>query len=249
MKEKTKKFWAWFIGIFLICSGVTYFNQILVPALLVFIAGIAILPPINKKIKSKFVEKYSSANYGLIKNIIIIMSTIIFAVNVPESNITDQNKNNYKTDENVEQIEQQIIDEPISIEMTETNGTYIGPRSNGKKEGKGKFEWKDGSIYEGEFHEDRIHGEGKLTIPGQGSYEGMFSNGKKNGHGKYVFNNDDVYDGNWLDDTMSGTGTYKFANGDTYTGEFSNNQFNGTGTYKKDDKEYSGTWSNNEYKQ
>ena len=59
MKEKTKKFWAWFIGIFLICSGVTYFNQILVPALLVFIAGIAILPPINKKIKSKFVEKYS----------------------------------------------------------------------------------------------------------------------------------------------------------------------------------------------
>ena len=80
MKEKTKKFWAWFIGIFLICSGVTYFNQILVPALLVFIAGIAILPPINKKIKSKFVEKYSSANYGLIRNIIIIMSTIIFSL-------------------------------------------------------------------------------------------------------------------------------------------------------------------------
>ena len=248
MKEKTKKFWAWFIGIFLICSGVTYFNQILVPALLVFIAGIAILPPINKKIKSKFVEKYSSANYGLIRNIIIIMLTIIFAVNVPESNITDQNDNNYNTDGNVEQIEQKIIDEPISKEITETNGTYIGPRKNGKKEGKGKFEWNDGSIYEGEFHNDKIEGMGDLTIPDKGTYHGLFKDGKKNGEGIYNFSNGDMYNGNWVDDKMSGKGTYIFANQEYYEGYFLDNQFNGEGTYHTNSSYYKGTWKNNEYK-
>ena len=247
MKEKTKKFWAWFIGIFLICSALTYFNQILIPSLLILMAGIVILPPINKKIKSKFEEKYYSANFGVIRNIIIIMTTLIFVVNVPESNITDQNKNSYKTGESTE--EQRIVDEPISKEITETNGTYTGPMTNGKREGKGKYEWNDGCIYEGEFHEDMIHGQGKLIIIGEGTYEGTFSNGKKNGYGKYSFNNDDIYDGNWLDDKMSGKGTYMFANGDTYTGDFSNNQFNGEGTYTNGNNKYTGIWSNNEYKQ
>ena len=53
---------------------------------------------------------------------------------------------------------------------------------------------------------------------------------------------------NWSDDKMSGQGTYTFANGDTYVGEFSNNKFNGQGTYTKGSNKYTGTWSDNEYK-
>ena len=248
MGEKIKSFFAWLIGIFFIYSGISYFKQVLVPSIFILISGIAVLPPINKNIKEKMKEKGNYINYEPIRNIIIIILTIIFAVNISESSLIDANKNNSKMNDNIKQFQQSAIDESITKETKETNGIYTGSRSNGKKEGKGKFEWNDGSIYEGEFHEDVINGYGILTIPGKGTYEGTFRNGKKNGQGRYSFINDDIYDGNWVEDKMSGKGTYKFANGDTYIGEFLNNKFNGEGTYTKDNNEYTGTWSNNEYK-
>lgn len=240
MKEKNKRTIAWFIGFFLICSAIAYLNQKVVPSILILISGIIILPPINRRIKAKISDKNSSSRYELVRNIIAIISILIFAINISESNDTSVIKNNQTID--VSTVESD------TIETTETNGTYTGQRSNGKKEGKGRFEWIDGSIYEGEFHEDKFHGQGKLTIPDKGVYEGEFKNGKKNGQGKYLFVNGDVYDGNWVDDKMSGKGTYRFANGDTYIGEFLDNQFNGEGTYTSGNNKYIGTWSNNEYK-
>ena len=36
--------------------------------------------------------------------------------------------------------------------------TYIGDFVMGKRQGKGKFLWADGSSYEGEFKDNMIHG-------------------------------------------------------------------------------------------
>ena len=41
-------------------------------------------------------------------------------------------------------------------------GTYKGSFSGGNLQGIGRFEYHDGSIYEGDWHENKKHGRGKL---------------------------------------------------------------------------------------
>ena len=43
----------------------------------------------------------------------------------------------------------------------------------------------DGSKYEGEWKEDKQHGQGIETCPDGISYEGSYVDGKKNGYGIY----------------------------------------------------------------
>lgn len=250
--EKLKKAVLWVIGIFFIFTFLVYVNQIIVPSILILIAGIILLPPINEKIKNKIEDEEKVNKYQIIRNIMVIVLIFIFGVNVPTQikveNQTNNQNNNYSTNNVSDTINQTGVDKSVALTITETNGKYLGERVDGKKQGTGKYEWKDGSIYEGEFSNDQINGQGKLTIPQKGTYEGTFVNGKRCGQGTYTFTNGDIYQGNWTDDKMSGQGTYTFANGDTYVGEFSNNKFNGKGTYTKDSNKYTGTWSDNEYK-
>lgn len=257
LKEK-KGIVAWIIGVFFILTFMTYYKQNPIPSILILFAGVILLPPINRMIKRNILDEKKLRRYNLLRNMIIISFACIFFYsvslledthdyNITKSYITDSSQNILKTDTNNEKINQNVIDESISKIITETNGKYTGERIDGKKEGKGKFEWNDGAVYEGEFSNDMINGQGKLMIPNKGTYEGYFVNGKKNGQGKYVFYNDDIYEGNWVDDKMSGKGKYTFANGDIYEGEFLNNQFNGEGTYTKGENKYTGKWSNNEY--
>lgn len=117
----------------------------------------------------------------------------------------------------------------VLLTVDETNGTYEGERVNGKKEGRGIYKWKDGSIYEGEFKNDMMHGTGKLIVKNTVEYEGEFSKNRKNGTGVFKFENGDVYEGNWVNDKMNGQGTYTFKNGNKYVGEFRNNMFDGKG--------------------
>lgn len=261
MKEKFKNVILWILGVFFILTGIIFINQILVPSILIIIAGILLLPPMNKMIKSKLSnsEKANNINnYNVIKNISIIIFFLIFMVNVPQDN-TDQTTTSdvssntiIATSKEVNkediQINQNEIDNSVLQTITETNGTYTGERVDGKKQGTGKYEWKDGTRYEGEFSNNEINGHGKLTIPEKGTYDGNFVNGKKSGQGTYTFANGDVYVGNWQDDKMSGEGTYTFKNGDTYVGAFTDNKFNGKGTYTKNGNKYTGTWENNKYK-
>ena len=47
----------------------------------------------------------------------------------------------------------------------------------------------DGSIYQGEWYEDRQHGKGKETFPDKSVYEGDYVNGMKHGMGKFKWAN------------------------------------------------------------
>ncbi len=51
-------------------------------------------------------------------------------------------------------------------------------------QGKGKLIWPCGDIYEGDFKDNMINGEGVYTMAeGQGYYKGQYKEGKKHGTG------------------------------------------------------------------
>lgn len=213
----------------------------------------------NNNIKESLVNQNKSKVWIIILSIILLISLIANYVLINEvineSKQIRENAFNYVdnqldyTQSIIESISYEVVGESLTAVEKETNGKYTGARVNGLKEGKGKYEWNDGTVYEGEFKNDLMDGEGTLTIPNKGTYTGSFSKGLREGKGTFKFANGDTYTGNWLEDKMKGTGTYTFANGDTYTGAFSDNKFNGQGTYKTGGKSYSGNWTNNSYNQ
>ena len=58
---------------------------------------------------------------------------------------------------------------------------------NGSRNGKGKYSFKDGTMYEGEFKDDDYNGKGKLTDADGSVYEGEFKDGREHGKGKKKF--------------------------------------------------------------
>ena len=51
--------------------------------------------------------------------------------------------------------------------------------------GKGKFEWTDGSIYEGEYKMDKKNGFGIFKWPDGRIYKGNWKEGKQDGDGEF----------------------------------------------------------------
>lgn len=196
-------------------------------------------------------------NKNLLKKIIIILLGIILLTSLSFNFILCDKmiRKAYQYEDNMLEISPVIVDaisgseiqEALAKINTDANGKFTGERINGKKEGEGTYIWNDGSVYQGNFSNDLMNGEGLLTIPGKGSYEGNFVNSKKSGKGTYKFANGDTYTGSWDNDAMSGYGTYTFSNGDKYVGQFVNNQFHGKGTYTSDGNKFTGTWINNQY--
>ena len=243
---KKHKIIIWCIAIFFILEAIAYIEKNTIPAIMLLIAGIFMIPPVNQKIENAINNSEKLIKYKTTKNILIVVFFLVFIANISDTaqidnslEVNTTNNVNTEINENTNK---------SSDELTEKNGKYIGDIVNGTKQGNGKFEWNSGSVYEGEFSNNKINGIGKMTIPNLGEYEGNFVEGKRYGKGKYTFVNGDRYDGEWKDDKMNGQGVYIFANGDKYDGTFLNNKFNGSGTYTKDGKQYTGTWENNEYK-
>jgi hypothetical protein len=65
-------------------------------------------------------------------------------------------------------------------------GTYKGSFSNGNLEGLGQFQYLNGSIYEGEWRENKKHGRGKfIEADGRIIYNGDWENDYKHGRGTF----------------------------------------------------------------
>jgi hypothetical protein len=113
--------------------------------------------------------------------------------------------------------------------------TYVGNFANGKKEGKGKYTWEDGSWYEGDWKNDKREGKGKKVWPKYPSdawYDGDWKDDKMNGYGTLNFGRtildiepyESKYVGNILDGSKEGQGTFYYRNGDRWEGEWKNNE-------------------------
>ena len=121
--------------------------------------------------------------------------------------------------------------EPIDKNKDMDLNKYEGQIINGKKEGKGKYIYKNGSIYEGYFKNDKKEGNGIFYYANGDRYKGLFKEGFYQGQGIFYFHNGDRYEGEFDKNKYSGKGKYFYHNGDIFEGLWKNDKKNGKGVY------------------
>lgn len=120
---------------------------------------------------------------------------------------------------------------------------YQGDFSQGKSNGKGILTFTNGNKYLGDWQDSHRQGQGKLFFREGHTYVGGFVKSKMRGKGVMSYVNGDSYDGNWENDRPNGDGEYSFNNGDRYEGNFINGSFDGPGTmFYEDGSRYEGDW-------
>lgn len=106
----------------------------------------------------------------------------------------------------------------------------------------GRFEFEDGSIYQGCFVLQNSHkirqGQGTLTFSSNSTIESKFEKysgewvaDKMQGFGVYEYINGAKYTGHWRDNLHHGVGKYEFPDGSFYEGEWLGHMMHGEGTY------------------
>ena len=107
------------------------------------------------------------------------------------------------------------------------NGSvYIGEFMNNKRHGIGKmFDSKRKGFYDGQWQYDKRHGWGHQIEPYNNlEYEGEFQYGKRHGQGKMEWDGN-VYVGEFKDDKRHGKGTLTTKNGVVKSGQWINDKF------------------------
>ena len=98
--------------------------------------------------------------------------------------------------------------------------------------GRGRFEWVDGIVYDGEFRDNVAEGRGTYTWPDGSRYEGDVRRGLRHGYGVQTFaDNPAVYEGEWKDGMRHGKGKLSFdASGEAfYDGSWAMDKKHGRG--------------------
>jgi hypothetical protein len=157
------------------------------------------------------------------------------------------------------------------ITLENDYGSYTGKVNNHlRKHGHGKFTWKDGMTFEGEYNQDAMvkgiktdpngdvydgecsqtgkNGFGKYTSHTGMCYEGQYKNDKKHGEGKIIHPDGSSYKGHWEHGLRHGAGTQIDANGDIFDGVWKDDKRHGFGTqkYGNGDDDFVGTWEHGE---
>lgn len=97
---------------------------------------------------------------------------------------------------------------------------YTGFRNErGQKEGFGVMRCKDGSIYNGQWKQDKRDGHGTLFFNG-GVFEGQWLRGGAHGEGKVRFKNGDTFEGHYAENKKCGPGIYRWKDGSQEVGEY-----------------------------
>lgn len=149
------------------------------------------------------------------------------------------------------------------------NGSkYEGEKTDGLRNGSGKFIYPNGAYYEGEWKENKKNGRGVLVnYDGKTIYEGQWSEDKYHGKGT-LFNQNIIFsiedfeyedfnflNGKWLryegmfeNDKKHGKGILVLINGEKFYGNFEDGFIQGQGIfYGKTGKVVSGIWKNNKF--
>jgi len=150
---------------------------------------------------------------------------------------------------------------------------YVGKLRNGKFDGDGYMEFRDGQRYEGEWKEGKKHGKGNLYLNNVLKYEGEWKKDQMDGKG-IEFNKDGTikfkgawlkgeyvpgssiltfkdgkYDGEIKNGKRQGKGLLKFNDGNIYDGEWKDDLKDGQGILYNAEKSiiYKGTWQKDAY--
>lgn len=111
------------------------------------------------------------------------------------------------------------------------SAVYDGTIRNGRLEGKGILQWRNGAKYIGEFKNGLKHGAGEFISAHGDKYIGTYKHGLEEGRGTYLFNHGDKYHGEVKNGDLEGQGKYYFSNGDVYSGNFKKGNAEGQGEY------------------
>nr|CCD13674.1 unnamed protein product [Trypanosoma congolense IL3000] len=90
--------------------------------------------------------------------------------------------------------------------------------------GKGVFRDAGGSVYDGNWVEGEMTGEGSITFPSGATYEGGMYANRFWGAGTYTWSDGSRYEGQWENNKMHGTGIYIDAAGKRWAGKFYHGQ-------------------------
>ena len=112
-----------------------------------------------------------------------------------------------------------------------TGGRYIGNYKDGKRHGKGTYEFVSGDKYIGDFKDGKRHGKGTYEFVSGNKYIGDIRDGKRHGKGTFLWAQGDKYTGDYKDGKRHGKGTFEWADGDKYIGDFKDDEANGKGTF------------------
>mmetsp|Transcript_15842 Transcript_15842/g.23850 ORF Transcript_15842/g.23850 Transcript_15842/m.23850 type:complete len:231 (-) Transcript_15842:87-779(-) len=98
---------------------------------------------------------------------------------------------------------------------------YEGNYKDGARNGVGKMTYPNGDIYEGEWLDNKMHGEGTYIYKKTGDiYSGSWAANAKNGEGRYEFGGDSsVLVGHWQNGQIN-KGTWELKGAGKYDGEF-----------------------------
>ena len=115
--------------------------------------------------------------------------------------------------------------------MLKGNTLYTGEVFADVPHGFGRAEYENGNIYEGEWNRGKRTGNGKYIWKKGGEWVGEFrDNNFWNGKGTYYFENGDCHEGEVKDGKFNGQGKRVWAQGGEWTGEFKDNDlWNGNG--------------------
>ena len=133
--------------------------------------------------------------------------------------------------------------------VTYKDGTmYIGEFKNNKKEGIGMYRWPDGTIYSGEWKNDTMEGFCSIKYEDNRKYEGQMKNGHKNGYGEFTWKNVRKYFGYYVNDLKDGFGIYVWdiKTFEIYIGFWYKGKMEGIGMTIKGDRRRYGKWSRGE---
>lgn len=110
-------------------------------------------------------------------------------------------------------------------------GSYTGPLRDGYPHGQGRFEYIDGSVYEGAFEMGKRHGAGRTTYSNGRVVTASYERDADPTSGKIQYPQGPVYEGSIKASAPSGDGTLTRPDGVSIMGPFNGDTVNGFGVY------------------
>ena len=125
------------------------------------------------------------------------------------------------------------LHESPNLKLKKYKGSvYYGEFGNDKRNGVGIMVYDNGRLYEGNWKEDLKEGEaGFEKFPNGCMYSGAYIAGKPDGVGRYSWPNDEFYEGEWRCGLKHGSGMWRGEKGDSYIGEWKDGKADGYGVH------------------
>jgi hypothetical protein len=98
--------------------------------------------------------------------------------------------------------------------------SYSGEMRDGRPYGKGRLEVRSGEVFDGDWVNGLLDGEGVHIDADGNRFEGGFSAGRPNGKGRYYARTGEIFEGSFVHGLRQGKGRTRLAGGTTYESEW-----------------------------